>query len=483
MFHQIKEHEVYVILDFGSRYTKAGFSGDGFPRFILPSVVGYKGDPATSNEEPLTAYNAIYASEKERINLIYPFEETKRVEWHWKPAMEFIMSVINQLNVNTREYNALYIEPLHSNPNNTRKVVDLLKDVFLFKKVHTYKQSQLSMHEMNTTTGLVIEMGHSLTSIVAYYKGYEMADTLHFYFFGGKTILDELQDIVQHDIVDSVSTYDLTKIVDKYFYVADDFNKEMQNYQRGKIRDRQVTLPMTGKSVNIGSERFRIPEGIFRPELLKVEVDAGLSELLREVINVCAYDTRAEILENVIISGGLSNLKGLDKRVEKEIKAMFPNLNIRIRKHDKPDATSWIGADTLCSTGVPDSFTSPGRFLNFKLPAIIHQMYNEAVACESNELWLASILLVEKALDAILDDINARLTTTKVTKNGFFLVLLDNKIITRDMYEWANELRVVKNWKTPAVLSTISKREASNTLDFLQILLDIIYNPKDVTEY
>ncbi|MFV2016063.1 MAG: hypothetical protein ACC656_11580, partial [Candidatus Heimdallarchaeota archaeon] len=40
MFHQIKELDVYVILDFGSRYTKAGFSGDGFPRFILPSVVG-----------------------------------------------------------------------------------------------------------------------------------------------------------------------------------------------------------------------------------------------------------------------------------------------------------------------------------------------------------------------------------------------------------------------------------------------------------
>lgn len=483
MFHQIKEIDAYIILDFGSRYTKAGFSGDGYPRFILPSVVGYRNDPKTSNEEPLICYDAIYASEKEHINMIYPFEETTRVDWQWKPAMELIMYVISQLGVNTRDFNALYIEPLHSNPNNTNKVVSLLKDVFLFKKVHTYKQSQLSMHEMHTTTGLVIEMGHSLTSIVAYYKGYEMADTLHFYLFGGKTILDEFQEIIEHDAEENISTYDLAKIVDKYFYVAENYEQEKQQFQRGIIKERRVTLPLTGKVINIGSERFRISEGVFRPELLKVQIDTGLSELLKEVISVCPYDTRAEILEHVIISGGLSNLKGLEARVKKEIQAMFPNLNIRVRKHDKADATSWIGADTLCSTGVPDSFASPGRFLNFKLPPIIHQMYNEAVACENAELWLATLLLIEKTLDGIYNDINSRLSTTKIPKMSFFMVLMEQKIITRDMYEWYLRLRISKNWVMPSVLSNVSQNESSDTLDFLQIMLEIIYNPKDPDEY
>ena len=467
----------YLILDLGSQHTKAGYSGDGYPRFILPSVLGYRGNPKTSNEDPLIAYDAIYASEKEKINLVYPFEEKSRAEWDWKTAKELISSLITQLSVNPKQYNVIYIEPIHSNPNNTRRLVDLLEKKLQFQKVITYKQPHLILQELNVKSGLVIELGHSLSSVVAYYKGYEMVDTIQYFDVGGKIISEEFRNDIRYQIVQEVSLFDLGRIIDKYFYMAEDFDQEVEDYDRGKLRDYQTNLPLSGKTIEITRKRFTIPEGLFKPFLLKVDVERGFSEILKEAILACPTDTRAEILENVIISGGLSKLRGLDHRIKKEIQKMFPNLEINVLKHQKPEATAWIGADTLCSKGIPDSYFSHKRHLNYKLPAVLQQMYTEAVECESAKLWLASITMVEKALDALLQDINTKLTT-KLTKLTFFLALREQEIISDEAYKWSQNLRVIKNWDSLIILSNTNRQEVSDSLDFMQLVLDIIYKPE-----
>ena len=227
----------YLILDLGSQHTKAGYSGDGYPRFILPSVLGYRGDPKTSKEVPLIAYDAIYASEKEKINLVYPFEEKSKAEWDWRTAKELISSLITQLGVSAKDYKVIYIEPLHANPMNTRRLTELLEKKLLFQKVIVYKQPHLILQEMNTPSGLVIELGHSLTSVVAYFKGYELSDTIQFFDIGGKIIGEEFRNDIRYQIVQDVSLFDLGRIIDRYFYVAEDFNQEVEDYDRGKLKD------------------------------------------------------------------------------------------------------------------------------------------------------------------------------------------------------------------------------------------------------
>lgn len=466
----------YLILDLGSQHTKAGYSGDGYPRFILPSVLGYRGDPQTSKESPLIAYDAIYASEKEKINLVYPFEEKSKAEWDWRTAKELISSLITQLNINAKEYKVIYIEPLHANPMNTRRLTELLEQKLQFQKVIVYKQPHLILQEMNTPSGLVIELGHSLTSVVAYYKGYELSDTIQFFDIGGKIISEEFRNDIRYQIVQDVSLFDLGRIIDRYFYMAEDFNQEVEDYDRGKLKDYKTNLPLSGKTIEITRRRFTIPEGLFKPYLLKTDIESGLGEILEEAISACPPDTRAEILENVIISGGLSKLKGLDQRIKKEIEKMYPNIEINVSKHQKPEATAWIGADTLCSKGIPDSYFSSKRHLNYKIPATISQMYTEAIGCENAKLWLAATYMIEKAFEAILFDINDKLTT-KLTKMSFFLALKDQEIITEDIYNWSQRLRVIQHWNSPTILSNTTRDEVSESLDFLQVVMDIIYNP------
>ena len=449
----------YLILDLGSQHTKAGYSGDGYPRFILPSVLGYRGDPKTSKEIPLVSYDAIYASEKEKINLVYPFEEKSKAEWDWRTAKELISSLITQLGVSAKEYKVIYIEPLHANPMNSRRLIELLEKKLLFQKVIVYKQPHLILQEMNTASGLVIELGHSLTSVVAYFKGYELSDTIQFFDIGGKIIGEEFRRDIRYQIVQDVSLFDLGRIIDRYFYMAEDFSQEVEDYDRGKLKDYRTNLPLSGKTIEITRRRFTIPEGLFKPYLLKTDIESGLADILKEAITACPPDTRAEILENVIISGGLSKLKGLDLRIKKEIEKMYPNIEINVLKHQKPD-----------------SYFSSKRHLNYKIPAVINQMYTEAIGCENAKLWLAALFMIEKSLEAILLDINEKLTV-KLTKMTFFIALKEQEIISEEIFNWSQRLRIIKNWESAVILTNTTREEVSDSLDFLQVVMDIIYNP------
>ena len=235
-------------------------------------------------------------------------------------------------------------------------------------------------------------------------------------------------------------------------------------------------MPLSGKTIEITRRRFTIPEGLFKPYLLKTDIESGLGDILAEAIRSCPPDTIPEIIENLIISGGLSKLKGLDIRIKKEIEKMYPNIEVNVLKHQKPEATAWIGADTLCSKGIPDSYFSSKRHLNYKLPSVISQMYTEAIGCENAKLWLAALFMIEKTLEAILLDINEKLTV-KLTKLSFFLALKDQEIISEEIFAWSQRLRIIKNWNTAVILTNTNREEISESLDFLQVVMDIIYNP------
>jgi len=91
---QALETYKYIIVDFGSQHTKIGFSGEGYPRFILPSVIAYK-NPDNPAEEPLVGFNALYS---EGLTLVHPFQEStisEHGDWEWRYVKELITALSN----------------------------------------------------------------------------------------------------------------------------------------------------------------------------------------------------------------------------------------------------------------------------------------------------------------------------------------------------------------------------------------------------
>ncbi|MHA2336948.1 MAG: hypothetical protein ACXACX_06585 [Candidatus Hodarchaeales archaeon] len=479
---QALETYKYIIVDFGSQHTKIGFSGEGYPRFILPSVIAYK-NPDNTTEEPLVGFNALYS---EGMTLVYPFQEStisEHGDWEWRYVKELITGIVRDLKVKAEDHLVFYIEPAHSNPRNTNLLKELLETKFRVPQVVVVKQPFLifkeMMREQKKSSGLVIELGHTISSITAFYKGWEIQTSQKFFLIGGNNILEEFLRKVKEQTDLQLSTYDLTLLVNKLFYVPVDYEEEQENYDRGYIKTTEENLPLKSTPITVGDERFRYPEGLFRPELIRQDIERGLAEVILDSINECPIDTRAEILGNVILSGGLSKLNKLDKRIIAELNKGFPNLTININTHARREVISWIAADNLIRDGLKDIVEVQERNLTVTVPRIVLQYYNEAVNAEKAQLWIGTGLLIDKVMLAIYEDINRRLdksASLKIEPSQIFYIMSRQRIIKDETYKWGEKLDLFKIDKAPVIkLENKTGTEIGEKLDFLIVLLNEIF--------
>ncbi|MHA1983134.1 MAG: hypothetical protein ACW967_02190 [Candidatus Hodarchaeales archaeon] len=471
-------------MDLGSQHIKIGYSGEGYPRFIIPSVVGYRNYPPKSSDIPLIAYDAIY---EKKVHLTYPFQEaniTARAEWDWLSAKELISSSIRKLSIDPENFFVFYIEPLHSNPTNTRRLIDLLTEKFRFPKVLTYKQSILSMSVMNKISGMLMEFGHTMSSIVSYYKGFEIEPSLRFFSISGRIIAEQFAKVLKEQLKQEVTTYELVRVIDKHFYVAKDYEQEQEDYDRGYMEEIEETLPYTGRKIRIGDERFKIPESLFNPDLIDPEIaktlePEGLMNVIQEVLEEVPLDTRPEILENLILSGGLSKLRGLDERLIEEFKKLFPNLDVKIITHQRREITSWFGAEEVCAKGVPENLPLQTRYLTFRVPLLVEQLYNETIDCEKKQLWLATIFMAVETIEAIVFNLSTQATDVPIM--SVFSALRDERIIDNDFYKWANEISFIRNPNSRHFVQNVTRAAAADIVEFLKRFLEIIFKPADDT--
>ena len=120
-----------------------------------------------------------------------------------------------------------------------------------------------------------------------------------------------------------------------------------------------------GNTIEVGVERFQIPELLFQPDLLKdlgVKVpgleDAklkGLEELVLECINNADVDVRKELWGNTVLCGGSSMFASMRERLERALFDHAPqNVKTKIvasmNSVERRFAT-WIGGSILASLG------------------------------------------------------------------------------------------------------------------------------------
>jgi len=111
------------------------------------------------------------------------------------------------------------------------------------------------------------------------------------------------------------------------------------------------------------------------------------------------------------------------------------------------------------------------RFLNLELPKIVNTSYQEAIRCERSKIPLATVVMVGRTLEALIKEFYPE---QKTVFEGLEK-LKDDGIISQEIFEWANELRVLRNIGAHAVDDTIELIDAEEAMDFLKAILEIVY--------
>jgi actin len=164
-----------IIIDNGSGYIKAGFSGTDAPSAYFPSVVGVPKHPGIMVGAPSSGYfvGNLAIEKKGVLKLTYAVEHGIVENWD---MMEQIWSHCfnNELNVDPKEFNVMLTEAPQNPLANREKMTQIMFDSFNVKGFYVAIQAVLSLYSNGKFTGIVFDSGDGVTHLVPIFEGFAL---------------------------------------------------------------------------------------------------------------------------------------------------------------------------------------------------------------------------------------------------------------------------------------------------------------------
>ena len=348
-----KEH-IPVVIDNGTLYTKAGFAGEEDPQLVFPTIVGCpKFKAAIAAGKNKDAYIGEEATEKSGI-LIRKHPIDLGIIKDWDNIEKLWQYTYSKLKINPSEHLVLFTEPANNPKANRQRLIQIMFETFNVPSFSLDMQAVLSLYSSNQHTGVILESGGSITNIVPIINGRPFIDSIKSINFGGHDVSLYFEKIM-NDSSSRVDKFNVTvnldsavEIKEKCTFVALDFDTELQKAQETHYCDMTFTSEKTESMIEIGDERFRCPEILFKPFLNGLEFD-GFDKSIFDSIEKCNVGIRKDLYRNIFTAGGNTLFPCLQERLTKEIKNLAPNgTEVKVEKLSAK-YPAWRGGSILAS--------------------------------------------------------------------------------------------------------------------------------------
>ena len=348
-----------LVVDIGSSLIKVGIAGNLTPEKIIPCLLGsprysskYKGD---SEREILVGDDALKGGKHQKIGYRYPMKATGHVQdWNslevlLKAAFRDVLCKLLDYDCEhdcehehaAAQYKVLVAKPYDMKRAGLKRLVDTLLVNLGFGAVAMHEQAALVLYTQGVETGVVVELGESIASIVPVYKGHAIPKLDRSLAFGGRSITSHLIKLLRLKGFQLNEKEDLEigrQIKEAACYVALDPDADERLAAETTVLTEAFKLP-DGTVISVGRERFGAVEALFKPNLYNSNESSGLSDMIFEVIQDADIDCRADLYRNVILSGGTSLLPGMQARLEQDLNRRYTN-DVLDGKHSRLSSNS-----------------------------------------------------------------------------------------------------------------------------------------------
>ena len=368
----------HLIIDVGSGYCKAGFSGEEGPRAVFPSIVGRPKVPGIMvGSEGKDYYVGSQAEEKRGVLILkYAIEHGIIEDWD---DMEKIWdhTFTNELRVTPEEHNVMLTEAPLNPKVNREKMTQIMFDTFNVPGLYIAIQAVLSLYSAGKFTGIVCDSGDGVTHLVPIFDGYALPHSILRINLAGRDLTDYLLKIMSergHHFSTSAEREIVKDIKEKLCYTALDFDQELNESKTGTSKEANYEMP-DGSVVSLGSERFRCPEVLFKPSLIGKEF-SGIHDQCFQSISKSDVDVRKDLYQNIVLSGGTTLFAGLPERLTKEVQKLAPqNIASKVKVIAVPERKYcvWIGGSILSSISTFSCMWITKEEYQESGPSIVHR--------------------------------------------------------------------------------------------------------------
>lgn len=345
--------QVHCVIDNGTGYMKAGFSGEEAPKAVFPTLIGIPKKNALLGSETKNRLIGQEALEKLAIQDIhYPIKKGEIVDWS---DMEKIWhhTFYNELRIAPEDHVVLLTDPPITNEKSREKMTEMMFENFSVPGLFICSQSVLAIYSTGKTSGMVLESGESKTYFVPIFEGYEFSNSISQFNLGGSDLTAYLIRMLiekRYTIDTKAKELIVNDIKEKLCYVSPDYENEMKETNQGVKKETKYKMP-DGEEINLEYERFRCPEIMFKPNLIGKE-EGGVHEVCYNTLMNSDIEIRKELFSNIILSGGNTMFAGFRDRLNKELQKLTPSSTsgkIKVIAFPERKYASWIGGSILSS--------------------------------------------------------------------------------------------------------------------------------------
>ena len=404
-----------VVIDNGTGFTKMGYAGNLDPDFVFPTAIADLAKKSnlsvsTKNDE----YNYYIGDEALRIQsesnnhvTYYPMQNGIVDNWDMMEKY-WHQSIYNYLKCDPQEHYFVLTEPPMNPPENRENVAEIFFETFNVPGLYIGVQAVFALMGCNSTfdkdtltstemdgkiteeqrsaikelTGVVVDSGDGVTHVVPICDGFVLGSNIKHIPIAGRKITKFIEGMLR-ERGENIQTEDIylacMDLKEKYGYVANDLLKEFAKYDKKEEDDKMKTFIQSNKfnmysgigkitqkpfSINLGYEVFLGPESFFSPEIIDKNWKMGLDETVDNTIQQCPIDYRRKLYSNIVMSGGSTQFKHFDRRLETTLQN---RVDVRLAKNSTADFKPkpikvnvtnnlaqkhvvWLGGSTIASS-------------------------------------------------------------------------------------------------------------------------------------
>ncbi|CAD8102825.1 unnamed protein product [Paramecium primaurelia] len=281
---------ISVVADIGNLYTRAGFTGDDFPRW---STFTKCTETMQFGDEALGYGNG------QVLDILQPFN----------PDLyeNLLKKMFEKLGVQSKDYSLLLANNFQTK-HDLQKVVEILFESVEIPNFFTIRNAALSTFSAGRSTALILDIGAYSTTASAVHDGYTLLKTQIQAPIGGEILNEPFRQYV-------VGEYNQFKKT----CLARDIKQGLLTYeqidstQQYELPDGNFILMQQAQLSEIADKLFNSNDNF-----------KGIQHMLLDIINNSVNDIKQQLCSTVISTGGSSNIPGFLNKLQTTLSALAP---------------------------------------------------------------------------------------------------------------------------------------------------------------